>query len=52
MNLLCGAARETALLAAVRGGFIDVVVLLLQQGADPNIMARPVEDQNDPKYSI
>lgn len=49
INLLCGAARETALLAAVRGGFLDVVQLLLQNKADPNIVAKPVEDQNDPK---
>ncbi|XP_067619806.1 leucine-rich repeat serine/threonine-protein kinase 1 isoform X10 [Eurosta solidaginis] len=49
LNLLCGAARETALLAAVRGGFVDVASLLLQHGADPNIMAKPVEDHNDPK---
>ncbi|XP_039969967.1 leucine-rich repeat serine/threonine-protein kinase 1 isoform X4 [Bactrocera tryoni] len=49
LNLLCGAARETALLAAVRGGFIDVAKLLLEHGANPNIIAKPVEDQNDPK---
>lgn len=49
LNILCGAARETALLAAVRGGFLDVVTLLLQNGADPNVVARAVEDQNDPK---
>lgn len=51
LNLLCGAARETALLAAVRGGFLDVVTSLLQHGANPNILAKPVEDQNDPKCS-
>ncbi|XP_054737581.1 leucine-rich repeat serine/threonine-protein kinase 1 isoform X1 [Anastrepha obliqua] len=49
LNLLCGAARETALLAAVRGGFVDVAALLLQHGANPNIVAKPVEDHNDPK---
>ncbi|XP_054091980.1 leucine-rich repeat serine/threonine-protein kinase 1 isoform X2 [Zeugodacus cucurbitae] len=49
LNLLCGAARETALLAAVRGGFVDVAKLLLEHGANPNILAKPVEDQNDPK---
>ncbi|XP_053686186.1 leucine-rich repeat serine/threonine-protein kinase 1 isoform X3 [Sabethes cyaneus] len=51
LNILCGAARETALLAAVRGSFLDVVALLLQNGADPNVVARAVEDQNDPKAS-
>ncbi|XP_055923849.1 leucine-rich repeat serine/threonine-protein kinase 1 isoform X2 [Eupeodes corollae] len=51
LNLLCGATRETALLAAVRGGFLDVVTSLLQHGANPNIVAKPVEDQNDPKCS-
>ncbi|KXJ72845.1 hypothetical protein RP20_CCG017127 [Aedes albopictus] len=51
LNILCGAARETALLAAVRGGFLDVVTVLLQNGADPNVVARAVEDQNDPKSS-
>jgi len=49
VNLLCGAARETALLAAVRGGHLDVVQSLLQHGANPNIVAKPVEDHNDPK---
>lgn len=48
LDLLCGAARETALLAAVRGGYFDVVNLLLQRNADPNIVAKPMED-NDPK---
>lgn len=49
INMLCGAARETALLAAVRGSFVDVATVLLAHGANPNIIARPVEDQNDPK---
>ncbi|XP_055377695.1 leucine-rich repeat serine/threonine-protein kinase 1 [Condylostylus longicornis] len=47
LNLLCGAAKETALLAAVRGGFVDVVSSLLEHGADPNIAAKPVENSND-----
>ncbi|ALC46696.1 Lrrk [Drosophila busckii] len=51
VNLLCGAARETALLAAVRGGHLDVAQSLLQHGANPNIVAKPVEDHNDPKCS-
>ncbi|XP_059217831.1 leucine-rich repeat serine/threonine-protein kinase 1 isoform X2 [Stomoxys calcitrans] len=51
INLLCGAARETSLLAAVRGTFLDVVTVLLQNGANPNIIAKPVEDHNDPKCS-
>ncbi|XP_062127004.1 LOW QUALITY PROTEIN: leucine-rich repeat serine/threonine-protein kinase 1 [Drosophila sulfurigaster albostrigata] len=51
INLLCGAARETALLAAVRGGHLDVAQALLQHGANPNIVAKPVEDHNDPKCS-
>ncbi|XP_070508188.1 leucine-rich repeat serine/threonine-protein kinase 1 isoform X2 [Chironomus tepperi] len=52
LNLLCGAARETALLAAVRGGFIEVAHLLLTHNADPNISARPLEDpQNDPRMT-
>uniref|UniRef100_A0A182VV89 non-specific serine/threonine protein kinase n=1 Tax=Anopheles minimus TaxID=112268 RepID=A0A182VV89_9DIPT len=51
LDVLCGAARETALLAAVRGGFLDVVTILLENGADPNVIARAVEDQNDPKSS-
>lgn len=52
VNLLCGAARETALLAAVRGGYLDVVSLLLKNEADPNIIAKAVEDHNDPKYGL
>ncbi|XP_052864950.1 leucine-rich repeat serine/threonine-protein kinase 1 [Anopheles cruzii] len=51
LNILCGAARETALLAAVRGGFLDVITLLLENGADPNVIARAVDDQNDPTSS-
>lgn len=33
----------------MRGGFVDVAKLLLEHGANPNIIAKPVEDQNDPK---
>lgn len=52
VNLLCGAARETALLASVRGGFFDLAQMLLQFKADPNIIARPLEDpQNDPRMT-
>lgn len=49
LNTACGGARETALLAAVRGSFTNVVQLLLQNGADPNIVARPMEDHMNPK---
>lgn len=44
LNILCGAPRETALLAAVRGGYTDVVTILLENGADPNIIARPMDE--------
>jgi ankyrin repeat protein len=51
-NILCGAARETCLLAAVRGGFLDVAALLLQQSdSDPNVVAKPIEYHNDPRIS-
>lgn len=46
LNKLCGAPRETALLASVRGGYIDVVRLLLQNGADPNTYSKPIDDQS------
>lgn len=49
LNILCGAARETALLAAVRGCHLDVVAILLKHEADPNVIAKPIEDHNDPK---
>lgn len=49
LDLLCGAARETALQAAVRGGYMDVAGILLQKGADPSVVAKPMEDQNDPR---
>lgn len=45
LNQLCGAPRETALLAAVRGGYAEVVALLLEHGADPNVMARPRDEE-------
>lgn len=48
INILCGATKENSVLAAIRGGFIDVVHVLLSHGADPNIIARnPILDQND-----
>ncbi|KAG4071917.1 hypothetical protein HA402_006078 [Bradysia odoriphaga] len=46
LNKLCGAPRETALLASVRGGYTGVVKLLLQNGADPNTYSKPVDDQS------
>lgn len=49
LDLLCGAARETALQAAIRGAYMDVAVLLLAKGADPSVVAKPMEDQNDPR---
>lgn len=49
LDSLCGAARETALQAAVRGGYLDVVALLLAKGADPSVVAKPMEDQSDPR---
>lgn len=52
LDLLCGAARETAIQAAVRGGYVDVAVLLLTKGADPSIVAKPMEDQNDPRFDF
>lgn len=44
LNMLCGAPRETALLAAVRGGYTDVVEILLDNGADPNVIACPMDE--------
>lgn len=44
LNMLCGAPRETALLAAVRGGYTDVVAILLERGADPNVIACPMNE--------
>lgn len=49
INVLCGAVQETALLAAVRGGYYEIVSILLSHDADPNIIAKPLEDSNDPK---
>lgn len=47
LNQLCGAPRETPLLAAVRGGYTEVVALLLEHGADPNAIAKPQSDDQD-----
>lgn len=54
LDRLCGAPRETALLAAVRGGYAEVVALLLAAGADPNVIARPLDEegQNDELYGF
>lgn len=51
INILCGATKENSVLAAIRGGFIDLVHVLLSHGADPNIIARnPMFDQNYLRY--
>lgn len=47
LNQLCGAPRETALLAAVRGGYTEVVGLLLEHGADPNAIAKPLGAEDE-----
>lgn len=37
LNVQCAFVRETALMAAVRGGFLSIVLILLRNGIDPNI---------------
>lgn len=37
LNVQCAYVKETALMAAVRGGFLYIVLILLRNGIDPNI---------------
>lgn len=38
LNQRCGIGKESALMAAVRGGFVSIVSMLLRNGINPNII--------------
>lgn len=44
-NAQCGIGNESALMAAVRGGFAYIVSLLLRNGIDPNIVNSNLMDE-------
>jgi len=51
INIYCNEeAPETALHVAIRNGFKDVVVLLLENGADPNLLT--LQPSADYKVSV
>lgn len=45
LNVLCAVVRETALMAAVRGGFLYIVFILLQNGINPNVYSNNLSDE-------
>lgn len=47
LNVQCAIVKETALMAAVRGGFVYIVSLLLRSGIDPNIYNNHLVDDID-----
>lgn len=48
LNASCGVIRESALMAAVRGGFVNIVAMLLRSGTEPNVINKnALEDVED-----
>lgn len=52
LNVQCAVVRETALMAAVRGGFLYIVFVLLRNGADPNIYNKNLSDEMSGEENI
>lgn len=42
LNASCGVIKESALMAAVRGGFVNIVAMLLRSGTEPNVTNKNV----------
>lgn len=45
LNQRCGFGKESALMAAVRGGFVSIVSMLLHNGMNPNVISTDVIDE-------
>lgn len=52
LNVQCGVVRETALMAAVRGGFLYIVFILLRNGINPNIFNSNLSDDMSSEANI
>lgn len=51
LNQQCGIGKESALMAAVRGGFVAIVSSLLRNGINPNILNASAIDEIDSEES-
>lgn len=51
LNVQCAAFKETALMAAVRGGFAYIVFILLRNGSNPNVYNSNLVDDLDTEES-
>lgn len=52
LNVQCAIVRETALMAAVRGGFLYIVFILLRNGINPNIYNSNLSDEMSSEGNI
>lgn len=51
LNQQCGIGKESALMAAVRGGFVTIVLSLLRSGINPNILNASAIEEMDSEES-
>lgn len=51
LNQQCGIGKESALMAAVRGGFVNIVKSLLRNGINPNILNASAIEEMDSEES-
>lgn len=51
LNQQCGIGKESALMAAVRGGFVTIVSSLLRNGINPNILNASAIEEIDSEES-
>lgn len=52
LNVQCAVVKETALMAAVRGGFLNIVFILLRNGINPNIYNISLSDEMSSEENI
>lgn len=50
LDMYCNNNTETALHAAVKGKHYDIVVALINAGANPNVVIKPYHDINEVSY--